>query len=84
VNDLESELAVRAAECQTLMEDNTRWKGRAQQILEKYERIDPVEHEKLRNDVSRLSAEAKEYSERLRKAQGEFEQKIAEKEILVS
>jgi nucleoprotein TPR len=84
VNDLESELAVRAAECQTLMEDNTRWKGRAQQILEKYERIDPVEHERLRNDVSRLSAEAKEYSERLRKAQGEFEQKIAEKEILVS
>jgi hypothetical protein len=41
-------------EVNALKEDNTRWRGRAQQILAKYERIDPAEHELLKNQVLTL------------------------------
>lgn len=35
-------------------EDNTRWKNRIEQILQKYERIDPQELQNLKNEVSSL------------------------------
>ncbi|KAH6570117.1 hypothetical protein BASA62_004475 [Batrachochytrium salamandrivorans] len=55
-NELEAEVEARKAENSKLAEDNERWKGRTQQILQKYERIDPVEHAKLVEDVVTLAA----------------------------
>ncbi|OZJ04807.1 hypothetical protein BZG36_02350 [Bifiguratus adelaidae] len=46
-----AELEVRASEVETLKEDNMRWKSRAQQILSRYERIDPQELENLKMEV---------------------------------
>jgi nucleoprotein TPR len=80
VYQLESEIEVRKAEAKSLLEDNQRWKGRAQQILEKYERIDPVEHESLKNNVKILSAEKDVALEELKKLQGMMTAKLAEKE----
>jgi nucleoprotein TPR len=40
-----------------LNEDNERWKLRNQQILEKYDRIDPAEVQGLRDEVEKLKQE---------------------------
>jgi nucleoprotein TPR len=69
----------RKAEGKALMEDNTRWKGREQQILEKYERIDPVEHENLKKSVAALTADKAEMEERLTSIQATIDLKVAEK-----
>ncbi|KAL2914443.1 Protein mlp1 [Polyrhizophydium stewartii] len=54
---LEAEIEARKLENAQLAEDNERWKGRTQQILQKYERIDPVEHETLKANVEKLATE---------------------------
>jgi nucleoprotein TPR len=76
---LESEVEARKAEGKALLEDNTRWKGRAQQILEKYERIDPVEHDNLKASVSNLSAEKAALEAKLASSQSTMDAKIKEK-----
>ena len=53
VLNLQSDLDVRKDEVESLKQDNSRWKSRTQQILEKYERIDPVEHTKLKEEVEK-------------------------------
>ena len=53
---MKSHLSTKVEEARSLEEDNQRWKARTQQILAKYERIDPVEHQKLKDDVSSLQA----------------------------
>ncbi|KAJ8326896.1 Protein mlp1 [Batrachochytrium dendrobatidis] len=54
--ELEAEIEARKMENKHLAEDNERWQSRTQQILQKYERIDPVEHSKLKEDVVNLTA----------------------------
>lgn len=44
-------------EISLLTEDNERWKARNQQILEKYERIDPAEVQALRDNIIQHEAE---------------------------
>jgi nucleoprotein TPR len=83
VLQLETEVEARKAEGKTLLEDNMRWKGRAQQILEKYERIDPVEHENLKKNVESLTAQKQEFEARLANVKSEFDQQINEKSIQV-
>ncbi|KAJ3414464.1 hypothetical protein HDV05_006557 [Chytridiales sp. JEL 0842] len=56
---LKAELEAKRIEMKTLEEDNGRWKARTQQILAKYERIDPVEHQRLKDNVSTLAEELK-------------------------
>ncbi|KAJ3218533.1 hypothetical protein HDU67_005092 [Dinochytrium kinnereticum] len=51
---LKAELETVRAEIKALEEDNARWKGRTQQILAKYERIDPVEHQQLKEKVAQV------------------------------
>eukprot|EP00842_Homolaphlyctis_polyrhiza_P006575 jgi/Hompol1/6919/HPOL_000686-RA len=53
---LEAEIESRKAENISLSEDNARWRARTQQILQKYERIDPEEHNQLKLQISSLSA----------------------------
>lgn len=62
-----------------MLEDNTRWKGRAQQILEKYERIDPIEHDNLKTSVITLSAEKADLEEKLEATQATIDGKVKEK-----
>ncbi|KAA1133933.1 hypothetical protein PGTUg99_032841 [Puccinia graminis f. sp. tritici] len=48
-----------------LNEDNERWKLRNQQILEKYDRIDPAEVQGLRDEIERLKQELTQTREEL-------------------
>ncbi|KAJ3275866.1 hypothetical protein HDV01_006732 [Terramyces sp. JEL0728] len=81
---LEGEVEVRKAEITTLNEDNARWKGRAQQILEKYERIDPMEHEELKSLVTTLTFKNKEITQELVNLRDQLETKIDESEQKVA
>ncbi|KAJ3177294.1 hypothetical protein HDU87_004546 [Geranomyces variabilis] len=53
----QAEVEARKEENESLMKDNARWKDRVDQILRKYQRIDPVDYENLKKDVERLEAE---------------------------
>ncbi|KAJ3322833.1 hypothetical protein HDV06_002694 [Boothiomyces sp. JEL0866] len=77
---LEGEVEVRKAEISNLNEDNARWKGRAQQILEKYERIDPMEHEQLKNNVASLTEKNGQITQELLKLKDDLNAKILDKE----
>lgn len=50
VSQLQQEIAI-------LNEDNDRWKTRNQQILEKYDRVDPAEVQSLKDQVAKLTAD---------------------------
>jgi len=54
---LHAEIETRDAQMRLLTEDNERWKNRNQQILQKYERIDPVELQNLKDQVEAANAE---------------------------
>ena len=83
MSQLESEVEARKAESKALVEDNGRWKDRAQQILEKYNRIDPVEHENLKTSVATLT-EAKGLLEaQLASQQTDVGSQVAEKELQI-
>lgn len=82
--NLQADLEVRIQEVAGLEEDNKRWKARSQQILSKYERIDPEEHRQLKQSTEELSkklaqADAErqkviaDYEEKLKKAQAAME-----------
>lgn len=84
VSQLEIEVEARKAEEKALLEDNARWKGRAQQILEKYERIDPVEHENLKSTVATLTLQKAELESQLLAASSGNQDKINEHEKAVT
>lgn len=52
-------------EISILTEDNERWKTRNQQILEKYDRIDPAEVQGLRDELDRLKQEVTQSQEEI-------------------
>jgi nucleoprotein TPR len=54
---LQAELESKDDQMRLLAEDNERWKNRNQQILQKYERIDPVELKNLKDQLAATSAE---------------------------
>ena len=57
VHALQAEIQSKDDQMRLLMEDNERWKNRNQQILQKYERIDPVELQNLKDQVAAANAE---------------------------
>ena len=57
VHVLRAEIESKDDQMRLLMEDNERWKNRNQQILQKYERIDPVELQNLKDQVAAADAE---------------------------
>ncbi|AET39101.1 uncharacterized protein Ecym_4018 [Eremothecium cymbalariae DBVPG len=68
-----------------LKEESSRWKQRSQDILHKYERIDPVEHQKLADEVTELknelekkSLENLESQERFRKLRKQANERLDE------
>src|SRR5208282_1101129 len=57
VHVLQAEIEAKDDQIRLLTEDNERWKNRNQQILQKYERIDPVELQNLKDQVAAANAE---------------------------
>ena len=54
VLEAESEVEMKAGEVGLLQEDRDRWQKRTHDILQKYNRIDPVEHDALKTQVKDL------------------------------
>ncbi|KAJ3814062.1 hypothetical protein F5876DRAFT_73301 [Lentinula aff. lateritia] len=52
-----AELQARDTQIKRLEEENRRWQGRNQQLLTKYDRIDPSEMQALKDEIERLKAE---------------------------
>ncbi|KAK9764735.1 Protein mlp1 [Basidiobolus ranarum] len=57
IRNYQADLEAKDGEIKALEEDNQRWKTRTRQILQKYERIDPVEHQTLKDESERLKTE---------------------------
>ncbi|KAK9464611.1 hypothetical protein V1512DRAFT_267961 [Lipomyces arxii] len=64
IEPLENKLSIATADLEAkeqqltlTQEDNERWKARTQHILQKYERVDPVELQNLKEDVTTLKAQ---------------------------
>jgi nucleoprotein TPR len=57
VNEIENQLENKEGEIRLLQEDRDRWQKRTQDILQKYDRVDPAEMESLNQQISRLTTE---------------------------
>ena len=55
-----AEMEARDRNIKMLEEDNTRWKNRTQQILQKYERIDPAELAQLKDELEKVKTSLEE------------------------
>jgi len=60
VRELESEKETTQGELKLLEEDRNRWQQRTQNILQKYDRIDPAELESLKEQLTQLQTERDE------------------------
>lgn len=65
---LQAEVESKDDQTRLLTEDNERWKNRNQQILQKYERIDPVELQNLRDQLIAVSVEKEKLEAQLLEA----------------
>lgn len=57
VRELENQVETKSGELQQLKEDRDRWQQRTQNILQKYDRVDPEELAELKNKITTLEAE---------------------------
>jgi len=64
---LNAEITHKGQELKLTMEERDRWKQRSQDIMNKYNRIDPVEHEKLKEEIKTLTKRNEELNESLEK-----------------
>jgi nucleoprotein TPR len=55
--EAEYELEAKQGEIKLLQEDRDRWQKRTQDIMQKYDRVDPAELQDLRNQITQLSEE---------------------------
>lgn len=62
VREIENERDTILGEMKLLREDRERWQHRAQNILQKYDRIDPAELENLKEQLSQLKSEQEQWS----------------------
>ncbi|KAI9806077.1 MAG: hypothetical protein M1833_004484 [Piccolia ochrophora] len=60
IQELENEKESREGEIKLLQEDRDRWQQRNQNILQKYDRVDPAELEALKADLASIKAERDE------------------------
>ncbi|KAL8949482.1 MAG: hypothetical protein Q9222_004405 [Ikaeria aurantiellina] len=60
VRDLQNQREAQAEETRLLQEDRDRWRQRTQDILQKYDRVDPAELEALKNQLQTLQSERDE------------------------
>ncbi len=57
VRELENQKEIQEGEMRLLQEDRDRWQQRTQNILQKYDRVDPAEMESLKEQITTLQAE---------------------------
>lgn len=57
IREVENELETKEGELKLLQEDRDRWQQRTQTILQKYDRVDPAEHEAIKSKIAELEAE---------------------------
>ncbi|EGX50968.1 hypothetical protein AOL_s00054g704 [Orbilia oligospora ATCC 24927] len=62
---LEGDVEVKDGQMKLLQEDNERWKARTNQILQKYDRIDPAELEGLKDQLKSVQEELQETQAKL-------------------
>ncbi|KAK6509185.1 hypothetical protein TWF481_003946 [Arthrobotrys musiformis] len=62
---LEGDVEVKDGQMKLLQEDNERWKARTNQILQKYDRIDPAELEGLKDQLKSVQEELEETKTKL-------------------
>ncbi|TKA70110.1 hypothetical protein B0A49_09564, partial [Cryomyces minteri] len=60
VRELENEIETKDGEMRLLQEDRDRWRERTQNIIQKYDRVDPAELESLKTQISTLEGERNE------------------------
>ena len=65
VRILQAEIESKDDQMRLLTEDNERWKNRNQQILQKYERIDPVELQNLKDQLAKANTEKEDLNAQL-------------------
>ena len=68
VRTLQAEIESKDDQMRLLTEDNERWKNRNQQILQKYERIDPVELQNLKDQLATANSQKDELETQLQDA----------------
>jgi nucleoprotein TPR len=78
VRELEAEKEVKDAQMKLLNEDNERWKARTQQILQKYDRVDPAELEELKQKATTLESERDELQQKVEASGAEKETQLQE------
>jgi hypothetical protein len=78
MTNLKSEIEVRVSECAALNDDNIRWKSRTEQILQKYDRIDPVEYENIQKSVKSLSSERDALDEQVKTVTSNYLESVKE------
>lgn len=57
IREVENELETKEGEMKLLQEDRDRWRDRTQNIISKYDRVDPAEMEALRTQITELQTE---------------------------
>ncbi|KAL1621757.1 Protein mlp1 [Diplodia seriata] len=80
VREFENQVETKSGEIQQLKEDRDRWQQRTQNILQKYDRVDPEELAELKNRLETLESEKKQLLATAEPMQAEidgFEAKIA-------
>lgn len=73
VGELEGELESKEGEMKLLQDDRDHWRERTQNIISKYDRVDPAEMEELKKQLEELKAE----KERLESEQAPLQEQIA-------
>ncbi|KAF3930925.1 hypothetical protein ABW19_dt0207810 [Dactylella cylindrospora] len=77
---LEGDVEVKDGQMRLLQEDNERWKARTNQILQKYDRIDPAELEALKDELKKVQEQYEEANTKLAAAEEQVQAKNAEVE----
>ncbi|EWC44787.1 hypothetical protein DRE_06425 [Drechslerella stenobrocha 248] len=75
---LEGDVEVKDGQMKLLQEDNERWKARTNQILQKYDRIDPAELEALKDELKSMQEKLGDAEGKLATAEQQLEAKDAE------
>lgn len=70
---LNAEISHKGQELKLVLEERDRWKQRSQDILNKYNRVDPEEHEKIKEEIKTLKSRNEELVESIKVEQGKFE-----------
>lgn len=74
---LNAEIVHKGQEIKLIIEEKDRWKQRSQDILNKYNRIDPEEHEKIKKEIKQLTERNEELNKELNNEKTEHSELLA-------